>query len=53
MDQRSNLTYRPFVDRILASDAAADFEARSRARAADVATRALDLVLDPAEQIAS
>ncbi len=27
VDQRSNLTYRPFVDRILASDAAADFEA--------------------------
>jgi hypothetical protein len=33
VDQRSNLTYRPFVDRILASDAAADFEAaRGRGR---------------------
>src|SRR4029453_6452097 len=27
VDQRSDLTYRPFVERILASDAAAEFEA--------------------------
>ena len=33
VDQRSFLTYRPFVDRILASDRAADFEAaRARGR---------------------
>ena len=53
VDQRSNLTYRPFVDRILASDAAADFEA-ARGRGRRMSRRvALDLVLDPAEQIAS
>ena len=53
VDQRSNLTYRPFVDRILASDAAADFEA-ARGRGRRMSRRvALDLVLDPAEPIAS
>jgi hypothetical protein len=52
VDQRSFLTYRPFVDRILASDRAADFEA-ARARGRRMPRRAaLDLVLDPAESVA-
>ena len=46
--QRSFLTYRPFIDPIVASDRAADFdEARARGRRMPRRT-ALDLVLDPA-----
>ena len=45
--QRSNPTYRPFVERILASDGAAEFEA-ARARGRGMSRRAaLDLALQP------
>ena len=52
VDQRPNLTYRPHIDRILASDRAAEFEA-ARARGRRMSRRtALDLVLDPAGAVA-
>ena len=48
VDRRPDLTYRPVVDRILASDRAGEFEtARARGRRMSRRT-ALDLVLDPA-----
>jgi tetratricopeptide (TPR) repeat protein len=47
--QRSNPTYRPFVERILASDSAAEFEA-ARTRGRGMSRRAaLDLALQPVE----
>jgi len=47
VDQRSNATYGPFVDRILASDRATEFEvARERGRRMP-RRAALDLVLEP------
>ena len=49
VDQRPDLTYRPIVDRVLASDRADEFEtARARGRRMPRRT-VLDLVLDPAE----
>ena len=52
VDQRPNLTSRPHIDRILASDRAAEFEA-ARARGRRMSRRtALDLVLDPAGAVA-
>jgi hypothetical protein len=48
VDQRPDLTYRPIVDRVLASDRADEFES-ARARGRRMPRRAvLDLVLDPA-----
>jgi predicted ATPase len=48
VDQRSSRTYRPFIERFLASDRAADFEA-ARARGRRLPRRAaLDLVLGQA-----
>ena len=47
--QRSNPTYRPFVEKILASGAAAEFEA-ARSRGRGMSRRnALDLALQPVE----
>ena len=48
VDQRSSFTYRPFIERILASDGAAEFEA-ARGRGRRMPRRAaIDLVLDQA-----
>ena len=53
VDQRSNITYRPFVERILASDGADEFEA-ARGRGRRMSRRvALSLVLDSEEPMAS
>ena len=51
VDQRSSRSYRPFIERILASDGAAEFEAaRGRGRRMPRRT-ALDLVLDQAGSV--
>jgi len=53
VDQRPNVTYRPFVERILASDGADEFEA-ARGRGRRMSRRvALGLVLDSEEPMAS
>jgi len=52
-DHRSTLTYRPVVDRVLASDRAADFQA-ARARGRAMPRRAaLDLALEPAPAVST
>ena len=51
VDQRTTFTYRPFIERILASDGAAEFEA-ARGRGRRMPRRAaIDLVLDQAGSV--